>query len=311
MIRCYYIDHTFFSELVLGEISEKLKENNIFNNTEHEKLLITCHRIELYTTKEYMHDPLEKLIGHESRSIMDTTNSLKRLIKISTGTSSKILAERFILQQVKEAFSNGKIGNELKLFYSAAIDIANRLRDEYDFHTDLDYNDLALKLFSQSINSEDMQDEVLIIGGGMLAVSIQNTFKKNDNSKISMITRQPKKLKRKVGEKIKVVLADYFVEEPLLQNHKCIIATSNLNSTYVSKLQNIIKNKYCKEIFDFSAVPCFHKFVEDKKYITIYSNQFENMIKVANVNLLESAKGIESAIDKYAENKIESDFFMK
>jgi len=237
-----YIDHTSCDKKDLGMF---------YNTVSFEgEVISTCHRIEVITDIPL---PNFEMKGYKSKQVRGDKEVCLRLARIAAGVESVILGEPFILDQVRNSFK------EPHPLIQKSIDIAERVRNEFDFYSLYDYSDIAIE-FLKPIS------DVVIIGSGMLAEAISKKLHGN----VTIVTRSLKSAKKKFKNVCKI--------NNLPDSFKCIIATTS-SLKYRKDVCKFIDRANCYLVIDLSSDP----FDELKcKYISMYDEVFEKEIEMAN-----------------------------
>ena len=286
-IYYYFLDHTFFdAKKIAFEIEDHVKANleaSIRKGTI--EIFCTCQRIEIFSSYRLASKDLSDFPFKE---IIEYKEIRKRLLEISTGTKSQILAETNIYYQLLQYTKYHCKNIWLKEFLKSVLKEAESIRKQYQFNSPYGYEDIAI-----SLNRTRLTDRLVVFGSGMLARGIYDKVKDFHFSEVLYLTRRnPKNLKKKLG-----VTEDWVnvkrVNSPRILTLKSkpfytIIATSNIDLEYENQILTIISFEECKGVFDLSSKPRFQDRVKDEKhYSDIYSDDYLQKVQNLNEGLLK------------------------
>jgi glutamyl-tRNA reductase len=147
-------------------------------------VLKTCNRVEIYTVtddREATREELEKYVNgfipFDSEGslvqVLTGKESLRHLLRVSSGLESLIIGEDQIQAQVKEAYENGKkegsVGPVLSLCFQKAINVGKKVRSSTRVNKGcVSVGSAAVELAEQKLG--DLKGKkVLIIGAGEMA----------------------------------------------------------------------------------------------------------------------------------------------
>lgn len=259
-LLCRYIDHLSCNKKDLGIFYQN---NPSFEGVN--SVLSTCHRIEVIDVVDNTL-PNFKINGYTSKQILGDRDICLRLAMIASGVESIILGEKFVFDQVKNAFKPQTTNPLIFKVVEESLDIAKHVRKQFDFYSHSDYSDIAIKFLKGAQN-------VVIIGSGMLAKAIDNKL----NEDTTIVTRNLKAARREFTNVCKI---NNLPDTPF----KCIIATTN-SSKYKKSVNKFLNKSQCSLVIDLSAIPFIMN--ESKiKYISMYHKRFEKEIEKANSKLL-------------------------
>lgn len=297
-----YMDWTVCSEQTLAINSERAYSYKPFYDSRW-ILLKTCHRLELYTTEaEKAQECFDGFWGEHGILIKGRKAVFERLVSIIIGCKSKIIGERFIVNQVKQAIRHSIANNNVKQLFEDALKVGETIRQEYNYYNKNDYNNIAVKLLNCKNNSCITN---IVIGGGVLARRVFEDLI-IDNISTIIITRNPHKLKKTFtfphNYKHHVYTIDNAINKFKEIKITCFIATNNVDTQYNKKIVELINNNAYIKVIDFSAIPVFEQFFCN--YVTMYSDEFEKEIIQNNLPFIKKTKEIQSAIKHFIIDKL-------
>lgn len=275
-----YIDHNFIDEKIIGEYFQ----DNTYeeSNLEEQVCVSTCHRFEYYCVDNF------KTFSITDVDCRYTKNSLKtaqRLIELLTGTQSIILAEPHIRNQFVKAFALTKNINLIK-FFNKCLEISDQIRTKYNFFNHKNYVEIAMDIISK--------DQLLVIGGGMLAQNILNYDKQ-----FQVITRNPKKFKKQTKNNNALITKLDQNKKPFKQ---CIIATVIKDNNYSDQISNFLNEYQIDCVIDLSSVPLYQQ-KPQFEYITMYDELFKKQIQSSNKSLLPLVDDVKKTIQQTVINQ--------
>lgn len=261
-LACRYIDHFSCDKKDLGIFYQDIPSFEGEYN-----ILTTCHRIEVINVIE--NDVLFNfdVRGYKSKQILGNKEICLRLAKIAAGVESVILGERFVFNQVMNAFKEQDTHPLIFQIVKDSLDIAKRARNKFDFYSHADYSDIAIQFLEDTSN-------IVIIGSGMLAKAISHKLDRNT----IIVTRSLKSAHKKF-KNIDICKIRDLPKIPF----RCIIATTS-NLKYRKDVRKFLNESDCFLVIDLSAVP----FLDNPKFrhITMYDEVFEQKIKNTNKKLI-------------------------
>ncbi|MEQ9403856.1 MAG: hypothetical protein RIM99_09740 [Cyclobacteriaceae bacterium] len=298
-IYWYFLDHLSCHPKTIAfdlqKQTRKILEPFVLNGTV--EIFCTCQRIEIFSTKtlelKELNDlPFRKIVGYEAIR--------KRMLKISTGAISQILAESNIFDQV-EGFSKYHCQNSmLRTLLREVLLEARFIRKQFQFTSSKGYEDISISLIERNTLGKNL----LIIGSGMLARGIYPRLKYTAFKDVFYLTRRnPNSLKKKLGEdgenvtvwKVNSIDTNAFNSKPF----SVIIATCNIDIEYENQISSILDFPKCKGIFDLSSKPLFQsKILEKKYYSDMYSGDYLEEVRAINTRLLHKQVEINKHIDE-------------
>jgi len=150
-------------------------------------VLKTCNRVELYTatrdwekTRNALESFVNAFIPFDSKTnlvqFQGGTESIRHLLRVSSGLESMIIGEDQIQSQVKEAFEYaeeaGHVGPVLSLVFRKAISVGKKVRTETRLNKGcVSIGSAAVELAEQKLGSLQGKT-VLVIGAGEMATLI-------------------------------------------------------------------------------------------------------------------------------------------
>lgn len=250
-------------------------------------VISTCHRIEFYSKSSFdLPEPPKELAGSWN-TLEGIENILIRLATIACGADSKILGESFIAFQSLRPFLKTNVSNLPFELIDKSFEIAQRVKETYDFKTKFSYDDAAFQLISnEKINRPK---HLVIIGGGLLGQHMAKHKKAAEYASITIITKQVKRCKIDISSSensdlIKVVSLNDLV---VPSSFDLFIATNIDDISYDSQLKKLIENRKNGSTVDFCAIPLLaNKNLSIFNYYTMYDNIFLSLVEEANSHLI-------------------------
>jgi glutamyl-tRNA reductase len=250
-------------------------------------VISTCHRIEFYSKDSFdLPEPPKELAGSWN-TLEGIENILIRLATIACGADSKILGESFIAFQSVRPFLKTSVSNLPFELIDKSFEIAQRVKEIYDFKTKFSYDDAAFQL----INNEKINrpKHLIIIGGGLLGQHMAKHKKAAEYRSITIITKQVKRCKIDISlsensDLIKVVSLNDLV---VPSSFDLLIATNIDDTNYDSQVKKLIENRKDGSTVDFCAIPLLaNKNLSTFNYYTMYDNSFLSLVEEANSHLI-------------------------
>ena len=291
---CRYTDFTVAPKQRLAELFAAPDLPNDDRESWPQVRLSTCLRSERYSygpPQEASH-PL-----WPDYAIVGAVPTLARLAAIATGTESVIVGERFISTQVAHAFRASAPDSPLGRLGNAALEIAQEVRDAHSFYALEDYDDIAFELLRRRQRSAK-SPHLVIIGSGMLASALCAHRAAENYVGIFMVTRSPKKARKRVARNITVCSAGSLLSVLAGAAFDCIVATTSLTSAYTEVLNSIWSSEHCHSMIDLSSATIIKGHDYDSKFISIYDASFEQAVADANRRLVSLVPAVRCDLAK-------------
>jgi|GEM_PF-4738193 len=270
---CAYVD---YRNVLKTTIAQHFNEKSgRFKKENNSVILSTCHRIEEYldTDTGYHKDNFGSL-NSNVKYLTESADVLERLSRIVSGVDSWILGEKYIAQQVFNAFQKTTSDSPLSWLGNKAIEIGLRAKVGSGLIAHVDYPDIALNIIDQMLRGKIQS--ILIVGGGMLGRSVFEKAEINGWDNIYVISRNPKKM-RKMGYQNALKLSQ---AEPVInKKFAVIIATTDMTPIYKTEIENFLERKECRAVIDLSAAS---QLPRSKNYVHMYDQIFIDEVLRAN-----------------------------
>ena len=195
-------------ELLYNRACQYLQDDK---NTKSIFLLVTCHRCELYFSRYNLTNDSDLLeivqyifgkvflenISNNYTDYYKGKKTIKHLLAVSVGIDSKIIGEVDILDQVKrsllDARRHGLVDNEFINMMSYIVEKSKHFREAYLDHIGLvSYASIPSRIVNEKGGGNN---QILLIGTGMLGVRILEKICATHPEKIYVSGRDTKKLK--------------------------------------------------------------------------------------------------------------------
>lgn len=260
-------------------------------------LLHTCQRIEVYGAPP-VPGVVDLPVGTNWTSTTSETHARRRLVEIAVGLRSELLGERFIHHQVRTACSRLDATHPLRPVVTDALATADRLRRDHGFTAHADYPELALRVLSGT-SPPAVRTRLVIVGSGMLAKAVSTSAVGAGYELPVMVTRSPKRLRRRrlIGDA--PVLATTVRGAPEVigpADWVAVVATTNLSGEHRDRVQALIEDRRCRGAVDLSCVPVLPDAPEDGRYLSMYGARFRGLVTEQNARLAETAARVTAAI---------------
>lgn len=300
---CTYVDYRMAPKLALSRnfntaaVRPGSSNRNIVS-------LMTCQRTETYSFgNTASNDSLADIFGNllpVSQSIEGTKPVLKRLATISSGADSWFLGERYITDQVANAFRPDRCSPQLSWLAHSAQEIGTLARQESGLISVGDYPDVAISLLSQNLQSAS--EDILVFGGGMLGQSVAQHAARSLPCNVHLVTRTPKKLKREVTGDFSICKLYHVAQEVHKKPFSVVIATLGVSNDYADQIGNLIRRPNCSQVIDLSSLPLFSPDVHPS-YTHMYDANFSQQVLALNnmiaSRLVDANQVIDREIEKY------------
>ena len=285
---CSYIDATTHSLEILGHEYQKGAQAS---SGPTEAVLRTCHRFERYWAEGAdfslgsRRPPGSVVLGHDAVSA--------RLAQIAAGTTSLIVGESFVYQQVHAAFQNLPPEHLLAGAAVESLATAAEARRRFDLRAALDYSQLARMLLDDCSPADTT---AVVIGGGMLAQAIAAELASTRS--VVLITRSPKRLRRQLagsGVRAAVSRIDSLSPDLADQGYNVVLATHGLEGEHRTRVVEISERANCLAVIDL----CATRTMSDRPaYLHLHHPVVLEAIEEANRGIADRAAAARLWIDR-------------
>jgi len=274
-LACAYVDATVWEEWRIGTVHARLDADGPAWSGPAGLLLSTCQRVELYTDDRYADPVSDHPLAPEAVGIRGEAAVRRRLAEIAAGVRSRVLGERFVLQQLEAAGRRLPAGHVLGLVVAEAVGVARRLRAEHGLTAAMDYPDLAGRMLAET--GDDPSRVLLVIGGGALARAVVGHELASRYRRVVIVTRSPKRLRRRLSAVCRRPTACSPAGAwPHLRGSRwdAVVATTNLTEGYRDLVAELVTHPDCRTAIDLSCVPLFRLAPAAGRYVHMYDERF-------------------------------------
>ncbi len=181
-----------------GGVDQLLKRLKSHELVEECAVLKTCNRVEVYVVSPKGSKMLLEFAKHmkvSSRIIdfLDNDESLRHLMRLTSGLESMIVGEDQILGQVKELFMMAKkahaVGKTLDTAFNKAIQVGKRIRNETGINKgSVSIGSAAVELAEENLNGLEGKT-VMVIGAGEMGTLVAKALA-NKNIKVIYVANR-------------------------------------------------------------------------------------------------------------------------
>ncbi len=181
-----------------GGVDQLLRRLKSHELVEECAVLKTCNRVEVYVVSPKGSKVLLEFAKHmkvSSRIIdfLDHDESLRHLMRLTSGLESMIVGEDQILGQVKELFMMAKkahaVGKTLDTAFNKAIQVGKRIRNETGINKgSVSIGSAAVELAEENLNGLDGKT-VMVIGAGEMGTLVAKALA-NKNIKVIYVANR-------------------------------------------------------------------------------------------------------------------------
>lgn len=181
-----------------GGVDQLLKRLKSHELVEECAVLKTCNRVEVYVVSPKGSKVLLEFAKHmkvSSRIIdfLDHDESLRHLMRLTSGLESMIVGEDQILGQVKELFMMAKkahaVGKTLDTAFNKAIQVGKRIRNETGINKgSVSIGSAAVELAEENLNGLEGKT-VMVIGAGEMGTLVAKALA-NKNIKVIYVANR-------------------------------------------------------------------------------------------------------------------------
>ncbi len=181
-----------------GGVDQLLKRLKSHELVEECAVLKTCNRVEVYVVSPKGSKVLLEFAKHmkvSSRIIdfLDNDESLRHLMRLTSGLESMIVGEDQILGQVKELFMMAKkahaVGKTLDTAFNKAIQVGKRIRNETGINKgSVSIGSAAVELAEENLNGLEGKT-VMVIGAGEMGTLVAKALA-NKNIKVIYVANR-------------------------------------------------------------------------------------------------------------------------
>lgn len=217
----------------------------------------TCNRVEVYVVSPKGSKVLlgfAKRMKVSSRIIdfLDHDDSLRHLLRLTSGLESMIVGEDQILGQVKELFMLAKkvdaTGKTLDLAFNKAIQVGKRVRNETGINKgSVSIGSAAVELAENTLGGLSGKT-VMVIGAGEMGTLVAKALANKDIKVIYVANRTFDSAEKLAAELDGVALQYEQMEEYVLKSDVVISATSAPHFILTQEIMSNIMGGYEKEV---------------------------------------------------------------
>lgn len=181
-----------------GGVDQLLRRLKSHELVEECAVLKTCNRVEVYVVSPKGSKVLLEFAKHmkvSSRIIdfLDNDESLRHLMRLTSGLESMIVGEDQILGQVKELFMMAKkahaVGKTLDTAFNKAIQVGKRIRNETGINKgSVSIGSAAVELAEENLNGLEGKT-VMVIGAGEMGTLVAKALA-NKNIKVIYVANR-------------------------------------------------------------------------------------------------------------------------
>jgi glutamyl-tRNA reductase len=279
-IVCAFADTTNNAKRDVAQIFETYRTKGIQQN-KNAAVLATCQRLEVYSAETSCRR-FEMFEGREPELVIGDESCLARLAEIAAGLRSEIIGERFIYNQVEQAFSYEDIDPSLKTFAERALSIARVARTEWQFCADFDYDDITFAILESGLWGRRSMDAALIVlGSGMLAQAIVQHPSVNAYKIVHVATRSPKSARKRFPGTVAAVRADRLPSICYPAECDVVVATTNLTEEHRALIARFLQVQTPRVVVDLSSTTIRLSATPDN-YVSMYDEHFARAVDKAN-----------------------------
>lgn len=291
-LQCAYIDRTVSDLHAIAELHEQLSADPPARDG-HSLVLHTCERAEAYSTGPPPHDFVHRARRHLQASptlLTDRRESLRRLTEIAAGVRSRLLGERFVYEQVRQAVLGQANDHPIRDDGLTALRIARAARTKHGFDAEFDYPELARSLLR---TPGPTPSGLVVVGGGMLAQAMATQQWLLGYEQLAIMTRSPKKFRRRLPERFvgAAVIAPRHASALTMYSWDVIVATVNITGTYRATVESLVRDERCRLAVDLSSVPLYDGDAP-AHYAGLYGAQVSDLIERHNLRRTKTAAAV-------------------
>ena len=293
-----------------GGIDQLLMHLKSHELVEECAVLKTCNRVEVFVVSPKGSKVLFEFAKHmkvSSRIIdfLDHEESLRHLLRLTSGLESMIVGEDQILGQVKDLFLHAKkmgvIGKTLDTAFNKAIQVGKRTRNETGINKgSVSIGSAAVELAEKKLGGLNGKT-VLVIGAGEMGTLVARALA-NKNIKVIYVANRTIERAETLacelnGEAVKYESMEYFI--PI--SDVVISATSAPHYILTRDIMSRIMDKRKKEIIliDIGNPRNIEGSVDDLQGVSLYNIDSLRNISEANLEKRrEEAKKAEHIIEE-------------
>lgn len=289
--RGWYLDSTTTPLRVLGALSQR---KTLLSLRESQLSISTCERLERYTSYSAVAVP-DDFSG--VRTIRGTAAVVRRLIEISAGVRSRVIGERFVFHQVRRSVEALPAEHPMRAVGRTALATAAQLRADHGLRPAVDYEDLSFDLLGKLASGRSGRRAALVlVGGGMLARAIATHRRAAEYAAVIMVTRSPKRLRRRLAAPNVLVCRLASVDRRLTDGGcDVVLATSGMTVDYRAGLLETLASA-AAPVLDLCAVPLLDDVERPlEQYLCLYDPEVDDYIAQCNARVTKSAKELRRA----------------
>ena len=273
----------------------------------------TCNRVEVYVVSPKGSKVLldfAKRMKVSSRIIdfLDHDDSLRHLLRLTSGLESMIVGEDQILGQVKELFMLAKkvdaTGKTLDLAFNKAIQVGKRVRNETGINKgSVSIGSAAVELAENTLGGLHGKT-VMVIGAGEMGTLVAKALANKDIKVIYVANRTFDSAEKLAAELDGVALQYEQMEEYILKSDVVISATSAPHFILTNEIMSRIMEGHEKEVMliDIGNPRNIESSVGDVAGVRLYNIDDLKSISDANLEKRKSeAKKAEVLIEEELE----------
>ena len=273
----------------------------------------TCNRVEVYVVSQKGSKVLldfAKRMKVSSRIVdfLDHEDSLRHLLRLTSGLESMIVGEDQILGQVKELFMLAKkvnaTGKTLDLAFNKAIQVGKRVRNETGINKgSVSIGSAAVELAENTLGGLHGKT-VMVIGAGEMGTLVAKALA-NKDIKVIYVANRTFDSAEKLAEELDGVALQYEqMEDYILKSDVVISATSAPHFILTNEIMSRIMEGHEKEVMliDIGNPRNIESSVEDVTGVRLYNIDDLKSISDANLEKRKSeAKKAEVLIEEELE----------
>ncbi|MBY2912374.1 hypothetical protein [Rhizobium leguminosarum] len=298
----HYVDHEMTSPFQMAQHSTKIKPMAIDLAKRGILLITTCLRVEVYGEESALGN-IDLLFSGFPRALVKGARAVaKRLAEISSGAKSQILGEPYVNDQVSNAVALLDPALPISRIARLALGVGRASRERLHFIAPFNYDRIVYDLIAEQFKGIEEPGRLYMIGAGMLGRDLISTRGADRFRSTVVVTRNPKKLRRRLRGSSDREIAIMRPEEigGVRELRSCaVIATADLSEDYKAALKGALLRLEPRIIVDLSSIPVLSKCAVPKlNYVTMYDQDFLRLIDLNNQHLVSKLPLLLSDIER-------------
>ncbi|MCH4549283.1 hypothetical protein MK632_26565 [Rhizobium changzhiense] len=298
----HYVDHEMTSPFQMAQHSAKIKPMAIDLAKRGILLITTCLRVEVYGEESSLGN-IDLLFSGFPRALVKGARAVaKRLAEISSGAKSQILGEPYVSDQVSNAVALLDPALPISRIARLALGVGRASRERLHFIAPFNYDRIVYDLIAEQFKGIGEPGRLYMIGAGMLGRDLISTTVADRFRSTVVVTRNPKKLRRRLRGSSNKGIAIMRPEEigGVPEPQSCVvIATADLSDEYKAVLRGALLRLEPRTIVDLSSIPVLSKCAVPKlNYVTMYDQDFLGLVGLNNQHLASKLPLLLSDIEK-------------